>query len=90
MENDVLKQIDGIPVHVSPYCPKGEVWLIDLGVRTKIMCHEGPQAGQAVETWLREPKVLVRYTGIVAETMADALEGKLRMPKLPDQFKGAE
>lgn len=89
-ENDVLltqwKPGGCIPVHVSPYCPEGELWLIDLGVRAKIMCHEGPQAGQTVETWLREPKVLRRYTGSLAEAIADGLEGKLRMPKLPAQF----
>lgn len=86
MASDVLKQFGGIPVHVNPYMPEGELWLIDLGVRTKIMCHEGPQAGQTVETWLREAKLVRRYTGIVAETMADALEGKMQIPKPPREF----
>ena len=49
---------DGIPVHVNPYCPKGEVWLFQPGIKSEIMCHEGPQAGETVEVWLKKATMI--------------------------------
>jgi len=76
----------GIPLVVSPFVMKGEVWLLDAGVKTKVMCHEGPQSGEEVEVWLRKAIAIRIITGLIAESMSDALDGKITLLDLPKEF----
>jgi hypothetical protein len=48
----------GIPIHISPYVPEGEVWLFQPGVKAEVMCHEGPFAGEMIETWLKKATIM--------------------------------
>lgn len=57
MTTDSKFNFAGIPVVVSPYMPKNEVWLVQEGEKRTVYCHEGPQAGQDIEEWIREPRV---------------------------------
>ena len=45
-------------MRVSDLVPEGEILLINPGVKAEIMCHEGPQAGETVETWLRKASAI--------------------------------
>jgi hypothetical protein len=58
MEEMIKEPIFGIPLVVNKYIPEGEVWMIQEGKKTTIHCHEGPQAGQDIEEWLKEPKIV--------------------------------
>jgi hypothetical protein len=46
----------GIPIHVDPYMPKDELWLVE-GKSTTVHVHEGPQAGEDIVVWLRQPRI---------------------------------
>jgi hypothetical protein len=48
----------GIPIHVSPYVPEGEVWLFQPGEKVTVLCHEGPQAGEEIEVWLKKATMM--------------------------------
>lgn len=59
-QNDVPNNnavFGGLPIHVNPHIPEGEVWLITSGKSQKVHIHEGQQAGETVEQWLTKPKV---------------------------------
>lgn len=47
-----------IPFLVSDNVPENEVWLISEGELVTVHVHEGPQAGQDVEVWLRKPQIV--------------------------------
>jgi hypothetical protein len=49
---------EGIPIHVSPYVPEGEVWLFQPGEKATVLCHEGPQAGEEIEVWLKKATMM--------------------------------
>lgn len=47
----------GLPVVISPFVPTNELWLVVEGKKQTVLAHEGPHAGEEVETWLRRPQV---------------------------------
>ena len=52
------RAFEGIPVTISAFVPKGEVWCVNPGISARIVAHEGPHAGQTVEEWLQPPTVV--------------------------------
>lgn len=52
-----MRDFMGIPIVVNQHMPADEIWLLERGVKSEVHVHEGPQAGQEVEVWLRAFKV---------------------------------
>jgi hypothetical protein len=59
MASDVASlNFAGIPLVVSPHMPENEIWLVTAGERKTLVAHEGPRAGEEIETWLRRPQII--------------------------------
>lgn len=54
---DKSMEFFGIPIIIDPHIPEGELWMVQEGQKSTVHVHEGPQAGEDVEVWLRKPQV---------------------------------
>lgn len=49
----------GIQVRFDRWMPRDEIWVLVKGDKAPtVLAHEGPKAGQTVEQWLREPRII--------------------------------
>lgn len=51
-------ELGGLPVVINEHMPADELWLMRFGAKQTLHVHEGPKAGQDVEVWLREPRIV--------------------------------
>ncbi len=56
-ERVALLSFAGLPVVVSKFVPPNELWLLVEGKKETVHAHEGPQAGEMVETWIKRAEV---------------------------------
>lgn len=84
-------EFGGIPVVVTPYVPKDELWLIQTGERKTIHVQEGPQAGEDIEVWLRRPNIKAKFFNLGSDPFELRIakrDFKIDLDKFPGRLEG--